>query len=839
MMSYLGLGSLLISAAPTAFAAAQPAPVPVPAPTPTPVPTSIPTVARQRVVELSMPVTIDERYLGDISVRVEGDAISFDGNRLVGLLRPDLTVPAIDALTARIIDGRLTPSTATTPDVLVEYNPSLQEIRATTAVSARQRRIINFRVSPSDDKSELSEPSNFSAFLNAAAGYQYVWENRLGGGGGGPTGRQPISGTLELGGRIGGGKGVAFITRHNYQEGRNQLLQRTETQLIYDRTDDLLRVTAGDLRYRGANFQSLPRLAGVTVERFFGLEPSRLFRPVGQTSFEIERPSTVDVRINGVVLRQLLLQSGRYDLRDFPLVQGANDVELVIRDDTGREQIISNRNFFDFSLLEPGISDFSFSAGVRARTGGNGIRYSDKYAFSGFYRQGLSPTLTAGADVQVDQQGVTAGASAVWAAPIGVFRFEGAGSKRSGIGSGYAVDVGYSITGRLAQNKWRWTAQLNGQMQSRRFATLSDIVLPSVGELRPTAWSANANFQLSDAKWNVTASGQYDKGRSGATNRSSALVGGTYALSPQMSVGAFGRYASTGTRTEKGAFLQLSWRLGRNQSVRASYDTPRSEGQFSYRYSPTAAVGATQGDVTIKRNQRDNDLSVAGSLFHTNNRFEAALQHDLFTTANFSSDRIQTTRASVATSLVFSGTKFALSRPIREGFAIVYPHKTLDGKTVKVDPTERGARAQSDALGPAVVPDLSTYSRSSLYIEIVDLPLGYDLGSGQFSLKPPLYSAYNLEAGSGASVTLLGQVVRGPNKEPLVLTGGKLEQLDVTPSVAISVFTNRNGRLAGTGLRPGKYRLTLFTDPLYVTEITIPDNGETLVNIGELRIVEP
>jgi outer membrane usher protein len=825
-VSFIGSMGLLVSAGPAALVAMQGQPsAPAPA------------ASKPSAFEISLPTTLDERYLGDITVRIEGDIISFDGARLAELLSSDLTPGAIQLLREKIVNGRLTPASASTQDILVEYNSSLQEIRVTTAVSARQRRIINFRVSPSDDKSDLSEPSNFSAFLNAAASYEYLWENSLGGGG--STGRQPISGTLELGGRIGGDKGVAFITRHNYQEGRGRFLQRNETQLIYDRPDDLLRVTAGDLRYRGANFQSLPRLAGVTVERFFGLEPSRLFRPIGQTSFEIERPSTVDVRVNGVVLRQLLLQSGRYDLRDFPLVQGANDVELVIRDDTGREQIISSRNFFDFNLLEPGISDFSVSAGVRSRPGASGIRYSDDYALSGFYRRGFSSVLTAGADVQFDKQGFTGGASAVWASPIGIFRLEGAGSKRKGIGSGVAVDLGYSLTGRFDQNRWRWTAQVNGQMQSKKFATLSDIVLPSVGELRPTAWSVNGNFQLSEPKWNITASGQYDKGRGTSRNRSSALVGATYALSPQLSVGAFGRYADTGTRKEKGAFLQLTWRLGRNQSVRATYDTPRQEGQLSYRYSPTALVGATQGDVSIKRNARNDDFNLSGSLFHTGNRFEATLQHDVFTTADLSSDRVQTTRASLATSIVFAGNRFAQARPIREGFAIIYPHKSLKDKTIKMDATESGARAQSDVIGPAVIPDLSTFNRSSLYIEVVDLPPGYDLGSGQFSLKPPLYAGYNLMAGSGASVTMLGQVVRGPKSEPVALTAGKMEALDGSTKEPISIFTNRNGRLAGTGLHPGKYRLTLFTDPPYVTEVTIPDNGENLVNIGELRIAEP
>src|SRR3546814_13333283 len=107
-------------------------------------------------------------------------------------------------------------------------------------------------------------------------------------------------------------------------------------------------------------------MAGLSVERFYGLEPTRVFRPIGQTTFDLERPSTVQVRVNGLVFQELYLNSGRYDLRDLPLNQGSNAIELVIRDDTGREQIISQNKFFDFDLLATGKTDFSAAAGVRS-----------------------------------------------------------------------------------------------------------------------------------------------------------------------------------------------------------------------------------------------------------------------------------------------------------------------------------------------------------------------------------------------------------------------------------------------------------------------------------------
>jgi outer membrane usher protein len=795
-----------------------------------------PVARSQPEFEIELPVTLDDRYLGDLSVKVQGDEVSFDAERFLNLLRADLTPPSIEAISARIKNGRLTPSTATTSEIEVRYDSTLQEIHIRTVNSARQRRLINFRTSPSLDNSPISPPAKVSAFITGAVALDYVWENKANGGG--QTGRLPMSGTLDFGGRIGGEKGIAFISRQSLQEGSGTFLRRNETQLIYDDVGKLLRITAGDLRYRGTNFQSLPRLGGITIERFFGLEPSRVYRPISQTAFELERSSTVEVRVNGVALRQLLLQPGRYDLRDLPLTQGANDLELVVRDDTGREQVISSRNFFDFNLLEPGVSDFSFSLGVRSRTGRHGVAYSDSPAASGFYRRGFSSRVTAGGDIQFDRQGVTAGASLIWASPVGIFRLEAAGSKRKSIGTGAAVDVGYSVTGRFAENNWRWNATINAQYQTARFSTLSDFALPANGILQTNSLSVNANAQVNNQRLSLTASGQYDRGRGTQPNRASGIVGFTYSVTPKISVGAFARYADTGFQKDKGGFFQINWRLSRNQNLRANYDTIRKEAATSYRYSPANNVGSTSVEVSARRNQARDSFSLSGSAFHTGNRFEAFLQHDVFTTANLSSDRVQTTRASVSSSLVLAGGKFAIARPVREGFAIVSGHSSLERRKILVDPTESGARAKSGGLGPAVVPDLSSYNRSSLYVDVRDLPPGYDLGSGQFGIKAPLYAGYNLVVGSEASVTMTAKVLQGKNLTPVALTGGKLVSVSNPAAEPIAVFTNRNGRLAGTGLKPGKYRLTLFTTPPFEIEIEIPAKSSSLVDIGELRIAE-
>lgn len=794
----------------------------------------LPPATAPRPIDINLPLTLDDRYLGDIRVLIEGETVSFDGERFLTLVEPQLTPSVVAALRARIAGGRLTPATATTDDVRTLFNTATQQIEVASLLSARGRQILNFGSQIGELESVNAEPENFAAFINATAAVEYRWQAPTGQ----PDGMMPLMGTFDIGGRIGGSKGIAFFSRQSWSEGDGPAIIRDETQLIYDDVDKLLRVTAGDLRYRADSFQSASQIAGVTVERFFGLQPQRLFRPIGRTQFDLERTSTVEVRLNGVVLQQLLLQPGRYDLRDFPLAQGSNNVELLIRDDTGRETLVGGRTFFDFDLLEPGVTDFSFSAGVRTGYASNGtIDYSGKPAASGFIRYGFSNVLTAGINLQGDEDGGTAGATLLLASPVGVLRFEGSGSSRSRFGSGFAGAVGYFNTGYFGGRKWRW--QINGNVEhfSRDFTTLADRI-PQPGnvprQLIATSFDLAATVSSPDV--NFTLTGNYNIGRGVRPNSYSLVAGATYNISNRLSATVLGRYSKTDFQREKGVFLQLVWRFGSSSTLRGAYDTSRHEAELTYQHSSARNIGGLTYDVGLRRNTEFDTFSAIGNAFYTANRGEISLQHNYFDTADLQGPRLQATRAVVGTSLVFAGGKLAIGRPVQDGFAIIERHRTLAGKKLTIDPTEQGPRAQTDILGPAVVPDLQSYSRTSLYLDVEDLPPGYSLGTGQFSVKAPLYSGYRLEAGSSASMTVLANTVYDDSGEPVVLIGAELQSLDHPTDPPILGFTNRSGRFAATGLKPGRYRMTLFTKPVFVTEIEIPDGEQTLINLGQIRV---
>jgi outer membrane usher protein len=788
--------------------------------------------AAPRSVEINLPLTLDGRYLGDLPVTLTGEKASLDATRFLELLRPEIQASVLGQIQANVKDGKLTPEAATSGALDVRYDTAQQQIEVTVPVSARTMRVIQVQGGPTTNKTPVISPATISALLNVGTDVEYIWEN--------PNkdeeGMQPVRGFFDFAGRVGGDKGVAFISRQSFDTGGDHLVQRNESRLIYDDVRRMMRFTAGDLQYRGSAFQGAPRLAGVGVERYFGLEPNFVYRPIAQNQIELDSSATVEVQINGVTIRQLRLDPGRYDLRNLPLTQGSNNVDIVIRDASGRVSTLSSRRFFDNDLLGEGITDISFAAGVRSEFENGGIGYSKDLAGTGFVLHGFSPVLTAGANAQADERGGMVGGSVIWASPLGIWRVQAAGSHRKGIGSGMAANLGYRASGRFGFDGPSWSLNIDNNYYSPNFSTLADFNLQSVGTaLQPFSTSHSIDFQVSSDRWAITGSAQYNRGRGSQEDTASAIAGVNYAVSSRLTLGAFGTYSRIGNDNDIGALFQLTFRFSRENLARATYDTARQEAFVSYRHSESNNVGDTSYEVGVRRNAQSDFGTINGNLYHAGNRFEATLQHDVFSTANLASgERIQTTRASIASSIVFADGKFGIGRPVQESFAIISPHETLKGKTIKIDPSERGYRARTDFLGPAVVPDVNAYGNTFLYYDVDKLPIGYDLGSGDFALRPQLYSGYKLTVGSDATYTVLAHVSR--DGEPLALIGGKFQSLDRPSDPPVPAFTNRNGRLAATGLKPGRYRLELSTDPAFTTEVTIKKSDSNLINLGDIRI---
>ncbi|HET8733863.1 MAG TPA: fimbria/pilus outer membrane usher protein, partial [Anaeromyxobacteraceae bacterium] len=232
----------------------------------------------------------------------------------------------------------------------------------------------------------------------------------------------------------------------------------------YDMLPRLETVTVGDAVVSAGSIGSSGVVGGVTWARNFRLDPYLVAAPRPSFSAFAATPSTVEVWVNGMMVRQQAVPAGTVDLTNIPIAAGASDVRTVVRDAFGREQVFDLRANLAPSLLAPGLSDFSYTLGfVRDRIESSSVAYGRPVAL-GRHRLGLDDVVTVGARAEASLDRFMAGPSVTFGTLVGQVDAEVVGSVAVGA-PGVAGSLGWSWSGK------RWGGALRVRGSSPAFST--------------------------------------------------------------------------------------------------------------------------------------------------------------------------------------------------------------------------------------------------------------------------------------------------------------------------------------------------------------------------------
>jgi outer membrane usher protein len=192
---------------------------------------------------------------------------------------------------------------------------------------------------------------------------------------------------------------------------------RLETTWTRDMPDRVATLRVGDAISMPGAWGRAVRFGGIQFGTNFGTRPALITTPLLAASGEAVVPSTVDVFINGRQVANESVPPGPFTIDGLPAISGAGQMQVVVTDALGRQQVVSQPYYSGASLLSAGLDEYSFEFGsIRRNYAVHSSDYGDML-MAGTFRRGVTDYLTVEAHAEAQGSGArAAGVDVAWQA---------------------------------------------------------------------------------------------------------------------------------------------------------------------------------------------------------------------------------------------------------------------------------------------------------------------------------------------------------------------------------------------------------------------------------------
>ena len=510
------------------------------------------------------------------------------------------------------------------------------------------------------------------------------------------------------------GSGIATFAANNAQAsgGTSGQLLRYETSWRYDDPAAARTLIIGDTTTRAGAWGNALRFGGIQVGTNFSLQPNLVTYPLLAVAGTAVVPSTVDIFVNGQNVGSQPVPPGPFTVNNIPVLTGSGDIQLVVRDAFGQQQLISQPFYASRTLLAPGLVDYTLSAGaIRQNYGVDSFDYRGALA-SAFWRHGVNDRFTYELRAEGDHARQAAGAAVDFMpGNYGLFTLGGAGS-HGDQGSGYALLGGYQYQSPV------FNVAMRGWWGSNGFQTLATTYN---GQLQRQIYaSAGYNFGAYGTLGLAWASQRY---LGSATNGNAAVTYSTtiarnlfFSLSVSKGVGP---------GAQDGVFATLMVPLTALDTVSAEANSMRLDGKTT-----------TQGSLTLQRPLPLGEGWGYRVRAATNDQYEAGAgysgaygKYGLEIGQQGSSTAV---RGDIAGGIGTVGGAVFFARPVVDSFAVVRVEE-VPGVRVYQNGNYAG---KTDASGKVILTQMMPYMDTRITIEDQDLPIGIALKSNEQRIAP-------------------------------------------------------------------------------------------------------
>lgn len=590
------------------------------------------------------------------------------------------------------------------------------------------------------------------------------------------------------------------------------------TSAVYDDVPALRRFTAGDAVAAGQGaLGGSVLLGGFSVGREFSLDPYLLHAPLPRAQGFALTPSTLDVYVDGQLVRQQAVAPGSFELSNLPASTGVGVIRTVLRDAFGRTQDLSTRYYFSSGLLSKGVTDYAVQLGARRDGFGSSSFAYGPAVLIARDRVGLTDDVTVGGRLETLGSDVfSGGPSATLALPAGELELALALS-RDGNAAGGGASAGYRYVSRLVS-----TGALL-RLQSTRYATAS---LRAIDERATVLTDAYASVPIG-RRLAATLEYAAQRGRdAGFSDRVSARGDLQLGRGVSLSLSA-DRSRPPGAPATAGFLLMLSWGFGERSTAEAfgSIRGGAAGAGAGAQQSLPAGEGAGYF-VRTERNELGDSAQAQVQYQGTYGRYEAGVERIFGNTA---------ATASISGGLVAVGGNLFLTRSVDQSFALV----DVGGVEGVRGYSNNQPIGRTDGRGLLLIPSLLPYYGNRISIQGTDVPIAYQIGTTEKLVAPSLRGGALVRFDVRRIRIISGRVrMTGAGEAQLVPAFGTL----TVPSQAGSVLSpiGAGGEFYLEDLPAGAYPAEVESDAgSCALELRVPadgpSDGPSMIDLGEVR----
>jgi len=468
---------------------------------------------------------------------------------------------------------------------------------------------------------------------------------------------------------------------------------------VLDDPGEMRRLQIGDAIGLSSELGGSAQLSGVSVTREFSLDPYFVRQPLPRLSGAILTPSTLDVYMNGVLLRQQQIAPGPFEVRNLPVGSGVGQVSYVVRDAFGRTQEFASPYYAASGVLADGISEYGYHLGFRRVGFGEESLHYGPPELLARHRIGIGDKITVGyrfesALQRADGTSLLAsgGPTFALALPVGELDLDAAASA-DGSTTGAAGALSYAVfTRRLS---------LGASIRATT-AGYSNLTTAAAAD-RPLLQLRGAVGAPVLPRLNLVLEGQLNSMRD--TGLSSALtLRGDVHISNALSLSlSASRLRTPGVGPEWLGFATLMYSFGSGTTGDLGGSAGTHAGTASAGVQKSLPLGEGWGYQLRSTFDRDQPTSGLGQVQYQG-------PYGSYVAAG---------------SLVFVEGNWMASRPVQEGFALIQV-PGLEGVRGFLNNQEIGRTSSG---GNLLIPALQPYYGNRLRIGDADIPIDYQIGA--------------------------------------------------------------------------------------------------------------